>query len=101
MRQLTLHGKDMTSVIKKRLLYILVCLPIVGLCQKTVVVDSSEAGFRTVIPGAEYEASGLYEFFWGKHYRDEWTTPVKVPVVNLDTIFGGLTPIEQGGGRQT
>ncbi|RYY99983.1 MAG: hypothetical protein EOO11_03110, partial [Chitinophagaceae bacterium] len=30
----------------------------------------------------------------------EWTEPVVVPVLNLDTL-GGLRPVEQGGGRQT
>ncbi|HEX8315864.1 MAG TPA: metallophosphoesterase, partial [Flavisolibacter sp.] len=35
--------------------------------------------------------------FIGKNYRDEWTTPVKVPVLD----FAGLTPEKQGGGKQT
>ena len=54
-----------------------------------------------MIAGKHYERSGLHNFLWGKHYRKEWTTPVKVPVINLDTEAGGLTPTEQGGGRQT
>ena len=69
--------------------------------QKTVVTDSSEKGFRTVIPGIEYRKSKTYQFFWGDQYRKEWTTPVRVPIVDLASIYGGLKPIEQGGGRQT
>lgn len=75
------------------------CLSIYA--QKTVVVDSSDPNFRTVIPGAEYKAGSFYQFLWGRHYRKEWTTPVKVPIINLDTEQGGLTATEQGGGRQS
>ena len=39
--------------------------------------------------------------FLGKNYRNEWITPVKVPVLKLGTAFGGLTPIKEGGGKQT
>src|SRR4051794_28318804 len=76
-------------------------LPAFVIAQKTTVVDSTEPGFRTVIPGPQYDRNGFHNFLWGKHYRKEWTTPVKVPVINLDTVAGGLTPTEQGGGRQT
>ncbi|HEY0356644.1 MAG TPA: hypothetical protein VGC29_10590, partial [Flavisolibacter sp.] len=68
---------------------------------KTVIVDSSEPGFRTVIAGIEYKKGPLHRFLWGSHYRKEWTTPVRIPVINLDTVKGGLKATEQGGGRQT
>jgi len=68
----------------------------------TLVVESgSDAYFKTVIPGPQYDRSGLHQWLWGKHYRKEWNTPVRVKVVQLDTVFGGLTPIKSGGGRQT
>jgi hypothetical protein len=54
----------------------------------------------TVVAGGEYKASPRKVFWLGKHYRKEWVTPVPVSILNLDTL-GGLTPIEQGGGRQT
>jgi hypothetical protein len=57
-------------------------------------------GYATVIAGDEYKASGFKKLFLGKHYRKEWTTPVTVKVLNMDTL-GGLTPTEEGGGRQT
>ena len=79
----------------------LLFLSISASAQKTIVVDSSAPGYRTVIPGPEYKRGSFHNFFWGKHYRQEWTTPVKVPVIDLDHFAGGLTAIEQGGGRQT
>lgn len=51
--------------------------------------------------GAEYEASGLYEFFMGEHWRELWTTEIELPVLDLETYAGGLTPIKKGGSFQT
>ena len=69
--------------------------------QQTVVVDSSQPFVRKVMAGAEYKAGNWKQFLWGANYRREWTTPVTVPVLNLDSAYGGLTPVELGGGRQT
>ena len=55
----------------------------------------------TVAAGSEYEAGGLHQFFFGAHYRDLWTTPVKVEVLDLGRFAGGLTPVKRGGGYQT
>jgi hypothetical protein len=60
-----------------------------------------EIKYITIIPGEHYSASGFYEFWFGKHWRDVWTTPVKVEILNLETFAGGLTPIRKGGGMQT
>ncbi len=56
----------------------------------------------TTLPaGAQYERSGFYQKLWGKHYRKEWTTPVQVPHLYLDTAMGGLVPYQTGGATQT
>lgn len=55
----------------------------------------------TVVPGARYAAGPLRRFFLGAHYRDLWTTPLRVPVLSLTTFAGGLTPARRGGGMQT
>lgn len=55
----------------------------------------------TVVPNADLEASGLHKLFFGKLYRDVWTAPIRVPVVDLDTAFGGLSADKKGGGLQT
>lgn len=56
---------------------------------------------QTVIAGKQFEAGKTFQALWGKHYRKEWATPVTVPVIDLDTVAGGLTPVRLGGGRQT
>jgi hypothetical protein len=40
-------------------------------------------------------------FWMGSNYRKEWRTPIRVPVLNLSTEKGGLTPTKRGGGKQT
>lgn len=70
--------------------------------QYTTIVDTtSNKDSAVIIAGKQYNKGGIHNFFWGNHYRKEWTTPVHVKEVIIDTIFGGLTPILKGGGRQT
>ncbi|GAA3649721.1 hypothetical protein [Flavivirga jejuensis] len=49
----------------------------------------------------EIDKSSLYKTLWGEHYRPFYGTDVTVPVVLLDTLMGGLTPIKRGGGHQS
>jgi len=54
-----------------------------------------------VVPGENFKAGSFHRFLLGDNYRDEWTTPIKVPVLNLRTFHGGLKPRKTGGGLQT
>lgn len=47
------------------------------------------------------EKSNGYRWFWGDHYRTIYGTRLKVPVVTLDTLMGGMTIERKGGGHQT
>ncbi|MGE0442789.1 MAG: hypothetical protein AB7S39_20085, partial [Gemmatimonadales bacterium] len=53
------------------------------------------------VPGAHYQAGGLHRFFLGDTYRDLWNTPIRAPVLDLATHFGGLTAVERGGSKQS
>ncbi|MEE9430584.1 MAG: BamA/TamA family outer membrane protein [Melioribacteraceae bacterium] len=57
--------------------------------------------FIVITPGVEYEAGWLHGFIFGNHWRDVWTTPIKVEILNLEKFAGGLIPIKRGGGFQT
>ena len=48
-----------------------------------------------------YDAKKFKRMWFGDHFRNEWGTDVVAPVVFLDTLKGGLTPIKKGGGFQT
>lgn len=56
---------------------------------------------ETAAPNPGYRAGSLYRFFFGAHWRDAWTTPLEVPVLDLGTFDGGLRPVRQGGGQAT
>ena len=56
---------------------------------------------QNVAPNPEYEAGGLHTFWLGKGYRDLWTTPVELEVLDLEKEAGGLTVFRQVGGMQT
>ena len=55
----------------------------------------------TVAIGAHYRAGGLHRFWFGGAYRDLWTAPIRVPVLDLETFAGGLRPLKAGGGNET
>ncbi|WP_162051453.1 BamA/TamA family outer membrane protein [Pontibacter pamirensis] len=55
----------------------------------------------TVAANRQYTASGLRKTLLGEHYRKEWAAPVEVPLLDMKNQFGGLTPYQKGGGKQT
>ena len=57
----------------------------------TVVVQASR----------RYGASGVHRFLLGDTYRDLWSKPIRVPLLDLGRYAGGLTPLEEGGNAQT
>lgn len=71
------------------------------LTDMTVAQTGRDTTFKTVVAGAEYKRSKFYERLWGYNRRREWTTPVRVPVLWLDTAYSGLTPYKKGGGNET
>ena len=55
----------------------------------------------TVIAAKEYRAGAWKKMMQGEGYRKAWETPISAPVICLDTLYGGLTPKDKGGGEQT
>lgn len=58
-------------------------------------------GTTTVTAGEQYQVGSLAESILGEHYRDIWSMPVTVPIIDLEKTAGGLTPLQKGGGLQT
>lgn len=54
-----------------------------------------------VVPGERFRAGWFKRWFYGKDYRDLWTTAIEVTVLDLDNIGGGLTPLRTGGFGQS
>jgi hypothetical protein len=56
----------------------------------------------TVLPASEkYKAGGFHRFLLGDNYRDLWATPIKVPILDLQSFAGGIRPTKMGGGKQS
>lgn len=77
---------------------------------KPVVASVKAAPLDTVINlpdsiavagNPELEAGSFMRFLMGDNYRKEWTTPVKVEVLDISKERGGLKPTKRGGGKQT
>ncbi len=56
----------------------------------------------TIVAANPLFKAGKGKQIWlGKQYRDIWATPVKVPMINLETKLGGLKPVKKGGGMSS
>ena len=53
------------------------------------------------VGGTNYAAGKGKMKWFGKNYREEWTTPVEVPVFDIGSVRGGLKIVQRGGGQAT
>lgn len=51
--------------------------------------------------GAQYRAGAVHRFLFGRDYRDLWTLPAQIDVLDLATFAGGLTPVRRVGAGQS
>ncbi len=84
-----------------KLLYLISCLIILtGNCiAQIAVTDTSQ--FKIIRAGPQYNKPHFYQWLWGRNRRKEWTTPIHVPLLWLDSVYGGLKPYKVGGGNET
>jgi len=79
---------------------LLFLLLLISYCSDAQVTDTTR--FRTLAANPSLiKKSSSYQKNWGKNRRAEWGTPVTVPVLWLDTAYGGLKVYETGGGNET
>lgn len=55
----------------------------------------------TVAADKTLDASRFKKLFFGEHYREAWTTPVRTPLIDLRHDHGGFEILKKGGGLQT
>ena len=65
---------------------------------KTTFPPYVEASIYT---NEEVDKPTFHKWLWGERYRKYYATKVKAPTVDLDTLYGGLTPVRKGGGHQS
>lgn len=58
--------------------------------------DGNDRYIKQAIYADDVKSHGsTYTKMWGSHYKDVYTTPVTVKSVSLDSLFGGLSFVEQ------
>jgi hypothetical protein len=68
------------------------------------VIDTTRVILDSIVYKAanpNLKGSALSKFLIGENYRKEWTTPLRLHVLDMGNELGGLTPLKQGGGKQT
>lgn len=85
------------------LITLLLGLATLGYAQRKT--NSSKLSFPdsvTIKVHPSYDSvSGFHRWLFGEGYRKEWSTAVKLPLIKLSEINGGLMPVRQGGGMQS
>ncbi|TBW28525.1 hypothetical protein [Gramella sp. KN1008] len=64
-------------------------------------VDFQKHDSVLIAASSLYEADAIKQFMQGENYREAWATPVQVPIIYLDTLYGGMEIVKEGGGKQT
>ncbi len=80
---------------------LLAVLTVSATCNIVIAQKVNISPTFTTVAGQQYYRSNLHHALWGKHYRKEWKTPALFKVAMLDTLAGGVTPYQAGGGRQS
>ena len=81
--------------------YLCLGLIIISLNSTAQLLEGDTITHKQVVAGPEYQRPPFYQKLWGRNHRVEWTTPVRVPILMLDTAFGGLIPYKTGGGNES
>ncbi|WP_223032743.1 metallophosphoesterase [Hanstruepera marina] len=68
---------------------------------ETYNIPESPIVEKSIYSKEETDKSGFYKWLWGSRYRADYSQNIKVQVVNLDTLMGGLIPVRKGGGQQS
>lgn len=88
------------SVISRKVLTLAAALVTAGISSAAAQSSRGGESDTVVVAGEIYEGGSFHRLVLGDNYRDAWTTPIKVPVLDLKTFHGGLTPTKIGGGMQ-
>jgi len=90
---------------KSKNIILSIALSFTGMCS----VRGQEARYGTTFPDSinisvhsSYDkVNGFHRLIFGENYRKEWATIVRLPLININQIRGGLSPERFGGGMET
>ncbi|OQP65908.1 hypothetical protein A3860_15055 [Niastella vici] len=81
--------------------YIHLWLILVSLNSTAQQLAADTATHKLIAASPVYQRPPLFQKLWGRNHRVEWATPVCVPILKLDTAYGGLIPYKIGGGNES
>lgn len=73
--------------------------PIDIVAEASVIPAFPDSVTATAAPS--FRASKFKQMLWGSNYRNEWTTPIRVPVFDIAKEKGGLKAVQRGGRLQS
>lgn len=77
-------------------------LPLKGILkERDTVTTFPKTSVQQILTDKETSKSDLFRFWWGNHYRKYYSRPITVKTAYLDTIYGGVTILKEGGGHQS
>jgi hypothetical protein len=82
-------------------LSLIVVLPVGAPGQEAVEPAEAPHPTTTIVADEQYRAGGFKRFMVGSYYRELWTTPIEVEVLDINSYAGGLTPVMRVGGQQS
>ena len=80
---------------------LLCAVPSAGRAQIETAPPPPGATTQTMPASTRYQLGGFRKWLFGRQYREVWEVPIEVPVLNLDSVGGGLTPLRTGGFGQS
>jgi len=72
--------------------------PRAGTVEKEIIYPPITEKTKIIAANEKFAAGPFKKFFLGSQYRDIWATPVEAENIDLESKYGGLTPIKKGGG---
>lgn len=93
-------------MLKLRLLLFLLFITTLLQAQHRIVkrAETENSGSDSVIVKVHpsyAQVTGVHRWLFGQNYRTEWAAAVKLPLIKISSIHGGLKPLSQGGGMQS
>jgi hypothetical protein len=84
------------------LVSVLVVAPVAAVSGRARVPERSlRPATREVVAGPRYAVGPFGRLLLGNDFRDLWTTPIGVEVLDMQASAGGLTSVRRVGGQQS
>jgi hypothetical protein len=93
---------DTMTTLNKYILLFLFIMPTSLLAQiGKVSIPAGADSIKAGVHPSYNNVVGFHRMLFGENYRKDWAIPVTMPVLRISKLYGGLTPVREGGGMQS